>query len=407
LVGDCIARPRQATEIGNRQSPNPEIPKEARMGIWDKLKGELIDIVEWIDHSNDTMLYRFERRGNEIKNNAKLIVREGQQCAFIREGKLADKFDPGMYELDTSNMPILSTLLGWKHGFESPFKAEVYFASTRRFRDLKWGTKQPITLRDPEFKMVQIRAFGTYVIRIKDVGKFVQEIAGTDGHFTTDELTDDLRNKIVAHFQDVIGESGLSVIDMAANAEEVSKFVKDRIKTKFDEYGVDLIELLVESFTLPPELDKVLKERMSMNMIGNMAEYTQYKTAGAIEDLAKNPGGGGMATGGMGMGMGFAMANQMGQALSPQGQGGGAQQGASGGPPPLPGAAAPVQVYIAVNGQQAGPFDMNGLRQQLNGGQLTRDTLVWMQGMAGWTKAGETPQLATLFNSSPPPLPGV
>jgi membrane protease subunit (stomatin/prohibitin family) len=154
------------------------------MGLWDKLRGELIDIIEWLDPSNDTMVYRFERRGNEIKYGAKLTVREGQAAVFVNEGQIADVFPPGMYTLETSNLPIVSTLQGWKYGFESPFKAEVYFCSTRRFTDLKWGTKNPVMLRDPEFGPIRLRAFGAYAMRVSDPGTFIKEIVGTDGHFT-------------------------------------------------------------------------------------------------------------------------------------------------------------------------------------------------------------------------------
>jgi len=195
------------------------------MGLLDKIRGEFIDISEWTDPAGDTMVYRFDRHDNEIKMGAKLTVREGQVAVFINKGQLADVFEPGMYTLETDNMPILSTLMGWKHGFHSPFKAEVYFVSTRRFTDLKWGTKHPITLRDAEFGPVRLRAFGTYVIRVSDAGAFIREIVGTDGHFTTDEITDQLRNIIVSRFADIIGESKIPAPDMAANYDQLRQFV--------------------------------------------------------------------------------------------------------------------------------------------------------------------------------------
>ena len=166
------------------------------MAFWDKLKGELVDIVEWLDDSNNTLVHRFERYGNEIKYGAKLVVREGQAAIFVNEGKLADVFAPGTYTLETQNIPILSTLKGWAHGFESPFKAEVYFVSTRRFTDQKWGTKNPITLRDPEFGPVRLRAFGTYVVKVSDPAVFLREIVGTDGSFTTEEIVGQLLSLI-------------------------------------------------------------------------------------------------------------------------------------------------------------------------------------------------------------------
>ena len=164
------------------------------MGLWDKLRGELIDIIEWLDSTNDTLVYRFPRYGNEIKYGAKLVVRDGQSAVFVNEGQVADVFGPGTYTLETKNLPILSTIFGWKYGFQSPFKAEVYFASTRRFTDLKWGTRNPIMLRDQEFVPVRLRAFGTYAMRVANAAELLREIVGTDGHFTTGEITEQLRN---------------------------------------------------------------------------------------------------------------------------------------------------------------------------------------------------------------------
>lgn len=367
------------------------------MGFIDKLKGELIDIIQWLDSSNDTMVYRFERYGNEIKMNAKLVVREGQVAVFINEGQLADVFEPGTHTLETKNMPILSTLKGWKYGFNSPFKAEVYFVNTRRFTDQKWGTKNPIMLRDPEFGPVRIRAFGTYVIRVNDAATFIKEIVGTDGHFTTDEITSQLRNLIVSRFSDIAGESKIPVLDMAANYDEFGDFITVRIQDDFTQYGIEITKMLVENISLPPAVEEALDKRTSMGVIGNLNQYTQFQAANAMEKAAENEG---MAGGGMAMGMGFAMANQMGQSMSPQQQQ--QQQRAPAAPPPLP----PQKTYhVAVGGQQAGPYDTNSLKQQIQNGQVTRDTLVWAEGMAGWTKAGDVPELSRLFGSVPPPLP--
>jgi len=386
------------------------------MAFWDKLKGELIDIIEWTDDSNDTMVYRFERYGNEIKYNAKLTVREGQVAVFINEGKLADVFAPGMHTLQTQNMPILSTLKGWKHGFESPFKAEVYFVSTRQFTDLKWGTKNPIMMRDQDFGPVRIRAFGTYVIRVTDAAKFIREIVGTDGHFTKDEIIDQLRNIVVSRFADALGEARIPVLDLAANYDEVGAQLGEKINPEFDQYGLKLEKLLLENVSLPPAVEEALDKRSSMGVIGNMNQYTQFQAANAIEDAANNTGdGGSMASGAMGAGLGFAMANQMAQGFgNQQGQnhqqaaaggptGAGAAAGGVGGPPPLPGGN--VQFYVAVNGQQAGPFGLPQLQQMVQQGQLTPESLVWKQGMASWTAAQGVADLSSLFGASPPPLP--
>lgn len=372
------------------------------MGIWDKIKGEFIDIIEWLDPSNDTMVYRFERHQNEIKMNAKLTVRETQVAVFINEGQIADVFQPGMHTLSTQNMPILSTLKGWKYGFNSPFKAEVYFINTKNFTDRKWGTPNPIMLRDPEFGPIRIRCNGNYALRITDPVKFIKEIVGTDGHFTTDEITDQLRNVIITRFTDAIGESKIPVLDMASNYDELSKFVHDKVKPEFGEYGLELTKFLVASITLPPNVEEALDKRSSMGIIGDLGKYTQFQAAEAMEAAANNPAGGGAAEG-MGLGMGFAMAGQMMGAMNPQGQQQ-AQQPQAGGtpPPPIPGQ---VKFHVVVNGQQAGPYDMNAIRQMMSQNQFTKESLVWKEGMANWAQAGTVQELASLFAPPVPPPP--
>lgn len=365
------------------------------MGLFDKLKGELIDVIEWTDDSRDTMLHRFERYDNEIKMGARLTVRESQAAVFINNGKLADVFAPGMYTLETSILPVLTTLNGWKHGFQSPFKAEVYFVNTRQFTDLKWGTKNPVTLRDPEFGPVRLRAFGTFVMRVKDPGLFVKEVAGTDAHFTADGITDQLRNLIVSRFSDILGESRIPVLDLAGNYDELGVFISGKIQADVATFGLELGKLLVENISLPPEVEAELDKRSSMGVIGDLSKYTQYQTAKAIEKAATNPGG--MAGEGMSMAMGFAMANQMGQALA------GAQNlNNAPKPPPLPAAA---QYHAAIDGKSQGPFAMDALQGYVDAGKFTRDTLVWKEGMAGWTKAQDVAELSGLFRAVPPPLP--
>lgn len=364
------------------------------MDIWKKLTGELIDIVEWLDDSGDTLVYRFQRHQNEIKNGAKLTVRESQCAVFVNEGQIADVFKPGMYTLDTQNMPIMATLRGWKYGFNSPFKAEVYFVSTRQFTNLKWGTQNPIMMRDPEFGPIRLRAHGTFVIKVIDPAAVVREVAGTNARFTVEGITDQLRNLIVSKFADVVGESKIPALDLASNYDELGKFITDRVKPHFTPFGIDVTQLLVENVSLPPEVEGALDKRTSMGIIGNLNAYTQFQTANAIGDAAKNPGG--VAGVGAGLGAGMAMAQQMAGAMS-------APSGAAGAmPPPLPSAAA---FFMALNGQQAGPFDMSALAEHARAGRLTRETLVWKQGMAGWIGAGQVPELATVFGAVPPPLP--
>lgn len=363
------------------------------MGLWDKLRGELIDIVEWLDSSNDTMVRRFERLGNEIKYGAKLVVREGQSAIFVNEGQAADIFKPGTYTLETRNLPILSTLRGWKYGFESPFKAEVYFCSTRRFTDLKWGTKNPVMLRDKEFGPLRLRAFGTYTIRIVDPAKFIREIVGTDGHFTTDEVSEQLRNEIVTRFAVILAESGIPALELAANYDDLGKFLTTKIQESFVEYGLEVDRLLVENISLPAEVEEALDKRTKMGVIGNLAAYTQFQTAEAIGDAAKQPGG--LAGGGLGLGAGFAMAQKMTESMAPGGY-------SSNQPPPLPTA---EQWFAALGGQQTGPFTPDELRQRVRNGQVARETLVWKKGLAGWTPAGQVGDLQSIFGEVPPPLP--
>ena len=367
------------------------------MSIWDKVRGELIDIVQWIDDTNDTMVYRFERYNNQIKFGAQLTVREGQAAVFVNEGKIADIFQPGMYTLETKNLPVLSTLQGWKYGFNSPFMAEVYFCSMRQFTDLKWGTMNPIILRDAEFGPIRLRAYGTYVIKVNDPPVLIRQIVGTDGRFTVDEIVNQLRNLIVSRFAEIVGQSKIPVLDMAANYSELGDFLTKRIAPEFQSYGIDLTKLLVENISLPPEVEEALDKRTSMGIVGNLAAYTQFNIANSIPDAAKNPGG--LAAAGAGIGMGMAMAAPMGQALSAQQP---AVSGGAGTPPPIPGAAG---YFVAVENKQTGPFDMQTLATQAASGRLTQQSLVWTQGMSRWTPAGQVPALAGLFANVPPPLP--
>ncbi len=366
------------------------------MALWDKLWGELVDIVEWLDDSRDTMVYRFQRYQNEIKYGAQLVVRESQVAVFVNEGRLADIFPPGTYTLETQNLPILSTLRGWKHGFNSPFKAEVYFVSTRIFTDRKWGTKNPLMLRDAEFGPVRLRAFGSFAIKVKDPGVLISQIVGTDGRFTVEEIGEQLRDLLAARFADVLGESKIPALDLAANYDELGKFITSRIQSDFELFGLQIVAFVVENISLPPEVEQALDKRTSMGVIGNLQAYTQYQAANAIGDAARNPGG--LAGAGAGLGVGMAMGGQMAQAL-----GTGQQPGSGpGSPPPLPGAAG---FFVAIDGKQAGPFDAAGLQRLLAAGQLKSDTLVWKEGLAQWMPAGQVTEVAGILPAAPPPLP--
>ncbi len=367
------------------------------MGLWDKIKGEFIDIIDWTDSSNDTIIYKFPRFQNEIKRGAQLTVRESQVAVFMNEGKIADVFQPGMYTLTTQNMPILSTLKGWKFGFNSPFKADVFFVSTKQFINQKWGTKNPIMLRDAEFGPVRLRAFGSYAFKVSDAALFLKEIAGTDSEFTVDEVNEQLRNIAVSRGMDAMAESKILVLDLSSNTDEVSKIITDKIKPEFAEIGLNLTKFLIENVSLPPEVEAALDKRSSMGIIGNLGAYTQFQAANAMEDAAKNPNGGMMGAG-MGAGMGFGMMNQMGNAFQNQQFNGGTGTNT---PPPPP----IVQFFVAVNGAQTGPFGIQQLQAMVGSGQFNRQSLVWKQGMAGWLAAETQPELSAVFSAVPPPPP--
>jgi len=365
------------------------------MGLWDKLKGELIDIIEWLDQSNDTLVYRFERYGNEIKNGAKLVVRESQVAVFINEGELADVFPPGTYTLETNNLPILSTLKGWKYGFNSPFKAEVYFVSTKMFKNQKWGTPNVFYIRDADFGRVSLRAFGTYTFKVADAAKFIKEVSGTDGEFTTEEVVGELRSLIITRFIDSVGESKLALLDFASNYKDLSDFSQKKLQEEFVEYGLEIKKFLINSISLPEELQKKLDMGTGMNMIGDMNQYQQMQMADAMKNAANNPGGG---QGGMENMFGMAIMSQMmNQGMMNQGQP--QQQNTMPPPPPM------VQFFVAINGQQQGPFNMQQLQGMVGQGTLTGDTQVWKNGMPGWQAAKTVPELAALFAPATPPPP--
>jgi membrane protease subunit (stomatin/prohibitin family) len=365
------------------------------MSLLDKLRGEFIDIIEWTEPSNnDILCYRFPRYQNEIKNGAKLTVREGQSAVFVSEGQIADVFTPGMYTLETKNLPILSTIKGWKYGFNSPFKAEVYFVSTRQWTDKKWGTQNPVMMRDPEFGPVRVRAFGSYAFRVSDPATFMRQLVATDPSFETYEIANQLRNVIVSRIVDAMGQSKIPILDLAGNYEKLSQIAKERIAPEMEGMGLTVTQFLVENVSLPPEVEQMLDKRSSMAVLGNLEQFTKFQTATAIGDAANNPSG--IAGVGAGLGAGVAIAGQMADAMR------GASSAASG-PPPLPGATAAF--YVAINGAQVGPFDQGTLTTKIRSGEITRQSLVWKAGMPGWTAAEGVAELQPLFASVPPPLP--
>jgi membrane protease subunit (stomatin/prohibitin family) len=365
------------------------------MGLFDKLFGEFVDIIEWTDDSHDTLIYRFERYGNEIKYGAKLTVRESQVAVFVNEGEIADVIEPGMYELETKNLPVLSTIQHWDHGLQSPFKAEVYFCSTKQFVDLKWGTKNPIMIRDEEFGGVRLRAFGTYAIRIKDPVKFIKEIAGTDGHFTIDEVSDQLRNLIISRFTNIAGSAKIPVLDLAANYDQLGEFLTEKIAPEFEDYGLQLTKILIENISLPASVEEALDKRVSMGMVGDLDQYIKYQSA---ESLGSS---GGSASSAMDMGMGFAMANKMADSLNTPSSAQASQPdqtpAASVPPPPLP---AETPWHVAIDDKPTGPHDMSAVRNLIKEGKLTPDSLVWTEGMGDWEAASKVDIIKKLIPPS-------
>ena len=286
------------------------------MGILDRLSpsSQFIEVIEWLDETNNTLVYRFPVKDQEIKNGAQLIVRESQAAVFVSEGQIADLFLPGRYSIDGGNTPILSKLGAWKYGFNSPFKAEVYFVNTKQFTDLKWGTPNPVMMRDTDFGMVRLRAFGIYSIRVSDPKAFIKEIAGTNAHFVTEDIQGQLKRTLVGGFSDALGESKIAALDLASNYDELGKFTRDKLNEEFKTLGLDLTKFVIENISLPQEVEAAMDKRTSMGVIGDVGRYAQFQAADAMRDAAQNPGGG--AGTGAGLGAGFAIGNAMAGAMT-------------------------------------------------------------------------------------------
>ena len=357
------------------------------MGLFDWIFGQFIDVIDWTDDTHDTMVWRFPRQGNAIKYGAKLIVRESQIAVFVNEGQIADILTPGTYELETNNLPILTDLQHWDHGFNSPFKAEVYFLNTKRFTDLKWGTKNPIMVRDSEFDMVRLRAFGTYEIRLDDPETFLKEIVGTDGHFTTDEIEGQLSNLIVSKLAVILGRDDTPVLDLAANYETFGQFITEGIAPFFKEYGLELTKILVENISLPEAVQQALDRRTSRAITGDLDANLKYQAGEAMGNASSGSTMGDM----VGMGAGVAMGQMMADAMKPDPK----TEPAT--PPPPPDI---KHYYVSIDGRSEGPFGLDEMRSMIAEGTLTRDTYVWREDLDGWKEAAHV--VGGLF---PPPPP--
>lgn len=277
------------------------------MGLFSRLKNQLPSVIEWLDDSKDTMVYRYPMQGREIMMGSKLTVRESQVAVFVHKGKIADIFEPGMHRLETANLPILTKLMSWKTGFNSPFKAEIYFVNTRQFTDQKWGTVNPIMMRDPELGAVRIRGYGKYSFKVFDAEKFLQELFGTSMTFETKDITDYLRSLIISDISDTLAELKISALDIIANIKEISAAVARNLNDDFMKIGLKLVKVVVENLSVPEEVEKMMDTRTNMGLISDkMNTYMQYKAANAMEDAAKNPAGG-LASAGVGLGAGIGM----------------------------------------------------------------------------------------------------
>lgn len=298
------------------------------MSILNFIRKELIEIIEWTDDSRDTLAYRWPDEDRQIKNGAQLIVRESQQVQFVAAGQYADLFGPGKHTLSTQNIPVLSTILGWKYGFESPFKCDVYFLNTRLFTGNKWGTANPVMLRDADFGMVRLRAFGTYDFRIVEPPKFLKEVAGTDHNFRLDEFADTMRSRIVSVFSEALARAGVPALDVAARYSELGQALLPVINpVMVDKYGIEITAFVVENVSVPPEVEQAIDKRASMGAIGNLNDFVKYQ-------MGQGMGQGGDAAAAAAvpaqMAMGFGMAQEMMKSM---------QAPAASAPPPLPPAA--------------------------------------------------------------------
>lgn len=358
------------------------------MTLREFITGELIDVIEWNDDGADAaMAWRFSRPNNEIKNGAQLIVRPAQVAILVDQGTIADVYQPGRHELTTQNMPVLSRLHGWKYGFESPFKADVVFLSTRQFVGLKWGTANPVILRDAELGPVRLRAYGTYALRVTNAEQFVEELSGTTSAFVIDQITEQLRDLIVAKVSGVLADGGTSVYELAAKYGDVAARVQQRVAPQFQQYGLSITQFVIENVSLPREVEATLDQTTRLSMLGGqLGTYTQLQSADAIREAARNPSGG--AAAGVGIGMGAALGQRAAAVAAPE-----AAPAAAAGtlePPPLPAAV----WYFAVANERRGPVDQATIMRP---GTLSPETLVWKSGMANWTPAAQVAELRELF----------
>lgn len=279
------------------------------MELWQQARGEFIDVIDWSEDGSDTLVWRFERRGNAIKWGAQLTVREGQQAVFLNEGRLADVFGPGRHRLETRNLPVLTSLLALPTALESPFKAEVLFVATRQFTALRWGTRHPLIVRDPELGPVRVRGFGSYSLRAVDPAQLIRELSGSNARFSVSEISDQLRTLIASRLADLLGEQQRTVLDLAGRYDELGRQLQQRLAAEWSSYGLELTNLLIEGINLPPEVEAAIDRRAAIGLTGDLAAFRTYQEGIALEKAAANPMG--SAAAGAGLAIGFGLGERM------------------------------------------------------------------------------------------------
>jgi len=378
------------------------------MGIFDRITGNVranfLEVIDWLDDSRDTLVFRAPTFDQVLMDSSKLVVREGQAAVWVSEGQYSDAFGPGTYDLGTQNTPVLAFLHSLQYAFEYPFKGDVYFMNTRKFSGQKWGTPAPIPVTDPQFGSLQIRAFGLYEYRITDPVLFLREVVGTDGHVTTDEINDQLKRKVLQIFAKVLTENRIPFEQLAGSAYALGEQLKTELSPIFTaSYGLEITDFTVDGVTLPDEVQEYYAKRQAMGLVGNMQQFTQFQAADSLDDAARNPG---LAGAGVGMGVGFAMGNQMGNVM-----GGAMDPGQT--PPPAP--TAGTFHYDGAGGK--GQYTAQQIAE-LVGANRAGAHNVWQAGWPAWKGWDTVPEIAGLVppaapgssappppNAGPPPLP--
>jgi membrane protease subunit (stomatin/prohibitin family) len=374
------------------------------MGFWDTLgqhaKAQFLDVIQWLDDTRNTLVYRFPVFNQAIQDGGKLVVREGQAGVFVAEGKLSDVFGPGSYEISTRTKAIWGFFETIKYALNYPYKGDIYFVSTRQFTDQKWGTANPIMMRDPDFGVVRIRAFGVFAYRITDPATFLREVVGTAGLFTTEEINAQLKRKLVSALADTIGEQKIPVLDLAAKYMDLGDAMRQRLTGWFQtNYGITLTDFVIENVSVPPEVEKMLDKRSSMAALGNLDAYAKMQMADALPEAMKagaSGGGNPFMQAGMGLAMGGVVGAQMGQSMQSSGNFGGIAA-----PPPPP----PLDVryhYAGPGGQ--GQYSAKEIAALVQGNRDAAHN-VWNQGWSGWKSWKDVPEIVALIPPAAPPPP--